>query len=80
MCTIKESNGDRADDDLVLQHYADHQEHEVEQEHEETQQLAHLPLAHSNGDNDEEEHEEEQNDGAEQAIAAHGHWSKVVRD
>lgn len=77
---IKESDGDWAADDLVLQHYADYQKHKVQQEHEGTQQLAHPPPAHSDGDNDEEKHEEEQNDGAEQAVAAHSHWSHVVQD
>lgn len=76
---IKDSDGHWADDDLVLQHDADHQEDEVQHEHEESQQLAHPPLAQGDGDDDEEEHEEEQNDGAEQPITAHRHRTHVVR-
>lgn len=77
---IKDSDGDWANDDLVLQHDADHQEDEVQQEHEESQQLAHPPFAHGNGDDDEEKHEEEKNDGAEQAVTAHRNRTQVVRN
>lgn len=74
------SDGDWADDDFVLQHDADDEEDEVEQEHEEAQELAHPPLASRDGHDDEEEHEEEQNDSAEQAVAAHLHRLEVVDD
>lgn len=73
------SDGDGAGDDLVLQHDADHQEDEVQHEHEEAQKLAHPPLAHSDGHDDEEEHEEEQHDGAEEAVTAYRHGLQVVR-
>lgn len=74
------SDGDGADDDFVLQHDADDEEDEVEQEHEEAQHLAHAPLADGDGYDDEEEHEEEEDDGAEQAVAAHLHRLEVVED
>lgn len=72
------SDGNGADDDLVLQHDADHQEDDVEEEHNEAQQLAHLPLAGGDGDDDDEEHEEEEHDGAEEAVAAHHHGLQTV--
>lgn len=74
------SDGDRADDDFVLQHDTDDEEDEVEQEHEEAQKLAHSPLTSRDGHDDKEEHEEEENDGAEQTIAAHHYWLEVVYD
>lgn len=64
------SDGYGALDDLVLQHDADHQEDEVQHEHDEAQQLAHAPLTGRDGDDDEEEHEEEEHDGTEEAIGA----------
>lgn len=73
------SDGNGADDDLVLQHDADHQEDHIEEEHDEAQQLAHLPLAGGDGDNDEEEHEEEEHDGTEEAITADLHGTHTVR-
>lgn len=74
------SDGDGADDDFVLQHNADDEEDEVEQEHEKAQKLAHPPLAGRNGQGDEEQHEEEEDDGAEQAVAAHLDRLEVVDD
>lgn len=53
------SDGHRAHDDFVFQHDTDHQEDKVENEHDETEQLAHAPLAGGDGDDDEEEHDEE---------------------
>jgi len=50
---------DRTGDVLVLQQDADHQEDNIEQEHDEAQQFAHFPLTGGNGDDDEDEHEEE---------------------
>lgn len=76
--TFSHSNG--AGDDFILQHDADNEEDEVEQEHEKSQELAHLPLASRNGEGDKEKHEEEEDDGAEQAIAAHLYWFEVVDD
>ncbi|KAL0187616.1 hypothetical protein M9458_014715, partial [Cirrhinus mrigala] len=69
---------DGADDDLVLQQDADHQEDDIEQEHDEAQQFAHLPLTGGNGDDDEEEHEEEQHDGAEQTVTTHPNRAHIV--
>lgn len=74
------SDGDGTGDDLVLQHDTDHKEHEVKQEHEEAEQLAHFPPAHGDRDDDKEKHEEEQHDGTEQAITAHHHWLQVVEE
>lgn len=74
------SDGDRTGNDFVLQHDTDDEEHEVEQEHEKAQKLAHPPLASGNGHDDEEEHEEEEDDRAEQAVAAHLYWLEVVDD
>jgi len=73
------SDGHGAVDDAVLQHDAEHQEQEVEQEHDEAQQAAHPPTARRDGDDDEEEHEEEQHDGAEQAVGSDGDGLAVVR-
>lgn len=73
-------DGDRANNDFILQHDTDDQEDKVEQEHEEAQKLAHSPPANCDGDYDEEEHEEEEDDGAEQAIAAHLDWLKIIDD
>lgn len=67
------SDGHRAGNDLVLQHDADHHEDKVQHEHDETEQLAHAPLAGGDGDDDEEEHEEEEHDGAEEAVGADLH-------
>lgn len=74
------SDGDGAVDDFVLQHDADDEEDEVEQEHEKAQELAHFPPASRDGYDDKEEHEEEEDDGAEQAVAAHLHRLEVVED
>lgn len=79
-CTPTPSDSNGAGDDFVLQHHADDEEDEVEQEHEKSQELAHFPLASRNGEDDEEKHEEEEDDGAEQAIAAHLYWFEVVDD
>lgn len=65
------SDGHRADDDFVLQHDGHDEEDEVEQEHEEAKQLAHLPLAGSDGDDDKQQHEEEQDDGTEEPSTAY---------
>lgn len=67
------SDGHWAGDDFVLQHDGYDEEDKVEKEHEEPQELAHPPLAGSNGDDDKQEHEEEQHDGTEQTGTAHGH-------
>lgn len=72
------SDRDGADDDLVLQHDADHQEDEIEQEHDEAQQFAHLPLTGGDGDDDEEEHDEEQHDSAEQTVTTHPNRAHTV--
>lgn len=72
------SNGNRADNDAVLEHHAEHQEDEVEEEHGETQHLVHLPFAGCDGDGDKEEHEEEQHDGTEQTVTADSYWSQTV--
>lgn len=72
------SDGHRADDDLVLQHDADHQEDEVQHEHDEAQQLAHAPLAGGDGDDDEEEHEKEEHDGAEETVGADLHGAHAA--
>lgn len=69
----RSSDGHRTGNDLVLQHDAEHQEDEVQQEHDEAEQLAHAPLAGGDGDDDEEEHEEEEHDGAEEAVGADLH-------
>lgn len=66
-------NRHRAGNDLVLQHDADHQEDEVQHEHDEAEQLAHAPLAGGNGDDDKEQHEEEEHDCAEEAVGADLH-------
>ena len=72
------SDGNRADNDAILQHHAKHQEDKVEQEHGETQCLIHLPLTGSNRDSDKEEHDEEQHDGTEEPVAADGDGSQTV--
>lgn len=74
------SDGDGAGDNFVLQHDADDEEHKVEQEHEQSQQLAHFPMTNRDGDDNEEQHEEEEDDGAEQAVAAHLYWLEVIQD
>ena len=73
------SDGHGAGEDAVLQHDAEHQEQEVEQEHGEAQAAAHPPAAGRDGDDDEEEHEEEQHDGAEEAVGVHGDGLVAVR-
>lgn len=78
LCIFALSDGNWADDDAVLEHHAEHQEDEVEEEHGETQHLVHLPFAGCDGDGDKEEHEEEQHDGTEQAVTADGYWSQTV--
>lgn len=75
---ITYSDGNRADNDAVLQHHTKHQEDEVEQEHGETQRFVHLPLTGCDGDDDEEEHEEKEHNGTEEAIAADGNWSQTM--
>lgn len=67
------SDGDRAADDFVLQHDTDDEEDEVEQEHSEAQDFAHLPFASRDGHDDEQEHEEQEDNGTEQPVAAHSH-------
>ena len=81
MCTrgCRSSDGHWADEDAVLQHDAEHQEQEVEDEHGEAQPAAHPPAARRDGDDDEEEHDEEQHDGAEEAVGAHGDGHVAVR-
>lgn len=69
----RSSDGHRTGNDLVLQHDADHEEDEVQHEHDEAEQLAHPPLAGGDGDDDEEQHEEEKHDGTEEAIGADLH-------
>lgn len=73
-------DGDRAYKNFVFQEDADHQEHEVEAEHDETQHFVHPPFAEGDGEDDEEQHDEEEDDGAEEAIAADGHWLESVND
>lgn len=73
-------DGDRALEHFVLQEDADHQEHEVEAEHDEAQYFVHPPLAERDGEDDEEQHDEEEDDGAEEAVAAHGHRRESVDD
>lgn len=72
------SDGNRADNDAILQHHAKHQEDKVEQEHGEAQTLIHLPLTGCNGDDDKNEHDKEQHDGTEEPITADGDWSQTV--
>lgn len=72
------SDGDRTADDFVLQHDADDKEDEIEQEHNEAQDFAHLPFAGSDGHDDKQEHEEEEDNGTEQTVAAHSHWPEVI--
>lgn len=71
--TDRSSDGHRTGDHSVLQHDANHQEDEVQHEHDEAQQLAHAPLARGDGDDDEEEHDEEEHNGAEEAVRADLH-------
>lgn len=73
------SDGNGADEDAVLQHDAQHQEHEVQCEHGQAQLPAHLPAAGGDGDDDEEKHEEEQHDGAEQPVGADADRLAVVK-
>lgn len=83
MCACDEDrslDGDRADNRLVLQQNADHQEDNIEKEHDEAQQFAHFPLTGGDGDDDEDEHDEEQHDGTEQTITAHPYWNHIVYD
>lgn len=74
------SDGDRTGDDFVLQHDTDDEEDEVEYEHEKSQELAHSPFAGRDGYDDKKEHEEEEDNGAEQAVAAHLHRLEVIED
>ena len=74
------SDGHGAGEDAVLQHDAEHQEQEVEQEHGEAQAAAHPPAAGRDGDDDEEQHEEEEDDGTEEPVAAHLHGDEAVCD
>lgn len=71
-------DGNRADNDAILQHHAKHQEDKVEQKHGETQCLIHLPLTGCNGDDNKEKHDKEQHDGTEEPVTADGHWSQTV--
>lgn len=66
------SDGNGAGNDAILQHHTEDQEDKVEQEHGGAQNFVHLPLAGSDGDDDEEKHDEEQHDGTEEAVAADG--------
>lgn len=74
------SDGNWAGDDAILQHHAEHQEDEVEQEHGGAQNFVHLPLAGRDGDDDKEKHDEEQHDGTEEAVAADGDRSQTVEE
>lgn len=71
-------DGDRARENPVFEEDAEHEEHEVEAEHDEAQHFVHPPLAEGDGEDDEEQHDEEQDDGTEEAIAAHGHRPEPV--
>lgn len=77
---LRLSDGHRAGQDLVLQHDADHQEDEIQHEHDEAEQLAHTPLAGGDGDDDEEEHEKEQHNGTEEAVGADLHRFQVTEE
>lgn len=77
---LRWSDGNGAGNDAVLQHHAEDQEDEVEQEHGGAQNFVHLPLAGRDGDDDEEKHDEEQHDGTEEAVAADGDRSKTVEE
>lgn len=72
------SDGNRADNDSILQQNADHQEKEVQEKHSESQHLIHPPVTDCNGDYDEEQHDEEQHNGTEESIAANSHWTKTM--
>lgn len=72
------SDGNRADEDTILQQNTQDEEHKVQYEHGEAQLSAHLPPTGGDGDNDKEEHQEEQHNGAEQAIGADHNWLTVV--
>lgn len=74
----RSSNGHGTGDDLVFQHDADHQEDEIQHEHDEAEQFAHAPLAGGDGDDDEEEHDEEEHDCTEEAVGADFHWLQAV--
>lgn len=74
----RSSDRHRTGNDPVFQHDADHQEDKIQHEHDETEQLAHAPLAGGDGDDDEEKHEEEEHDGTEEAIGADLHWAEAV--
>ena len=78
--TSSSSDGHGAGDNAVLQHHAEHEEHQVEQEHGGAQGLVHLPIAAGDGDDDEEQHEEEEDDGTEEPVAAHLHGDEAVCD
>lgn len=86
MCTVEErlvfavSDGNRADNDAILQHDAKNQEDKVEEKHSEAQHLVHFPFTGCDGDDDEKEHEEEQHDGTEKAVAADSNWSQTVEE
>lgn len=67
------SNRNGADDEAVLEHDAEDQEHKVEQEHGEAQRAAHLPAAGGDGDDHKEQHEEQQHDGTEEAVGVDRH-------
>lgn len=71
-------DGDRAHENPVFEEDTEHEEHEVEAKHDETQHFVHPPLAEGDGEDDEEQHDEEQDDGTEEAIAAHGHRPEPV--
>lgn len=72
------SDRNRADNDAILQHDAEHQEDKIEEKHSETQELIHLPFTDCDGNYDEKKHDEEQHDGTEKAVAADSHWSQTV--
>lgn len=73
-------DGNWAHKNSVFQEDADHQEHKVEAEHDEAQHFVHPPFTKGNGKDDKEQHDEEEDDGAEEAVAADGHWLKSVND
>lgn len=73
-------DGDWAYQNSVFKEDADHQEHKVEAEHDEAQHFVHPPLAEGDGEDDKEQHDEEKDNGAEEAIAADGHWVESVND
>lgn len=74
------SDRNGTDEDAVLQHDAEDEEHKVQYKHGEAQHFAHLPATGGDGDDHKEEHEEEQHYGAEQAIGADGHRLAFVEE